>query len=281
VNAGSGVLSNGCPSSPGVPAAVAEQTLVAEYNNIDAVRGLFAKRGDRIACVILEPIAANMGLVLPEPDFLASLETLTHRHGALLIFDEVITGFRIGLGGAQQRYGITPDLTCLGKIIGGGLPVGAFGGRADIMRHLSPLGDVYQAGTLSGNPVAMAAGAAQLRLLFEPGVYERLERTTRALELGLRGACAKRGVEVQLHCAGSIFGLFFSADPVRHLGQVRASDAKAYARFFHAMLERGVYLAPSAFEVGFVSLAHSPSDIESTIVAADDALSTLREPSRR
>ncbi|HXW51241.1 MAG TPA: glutamate-1-semialdehyde 2,1-aminomutase [Candidatus Acidoferrales bacterium] len=281
VDAGSGALAFGCPSSPGVPAAAAGQTIVIEYNDTAALRDLFAKLGDKIACAMIEPIAANMGLVLPDPDFLRSLRELTEQHGTLLVFDEVITGFRIGLGGAQARFGIVPDLTCLGKIIGGGLPVGAFGGRADVMRHLSPLGDVYQAGTLSGNPVAMAAGAAQLRLLQEPNVYERLEQTASVLETGLRDAFASQEVAVQLHRVGSIFGVFFSAKPVKDLSTVRAADAKAYARFFHAMLERGVYLAPSAFEVGFVSLAHSPIDVESTVAAASDALSALHERSHR
>jgi glutamate-1-semialdehyde 2,1-aminomutase len=281
VDAGSGALTLGCPSSPGVPSAVAEQTLVIEYNDLEAVHAAFTKHAEKIAAVIVEPVAANMGLVPPGADFLQELRTLTRRHGALLIFDEVITGFRVALGGAQARFGIAPDLTCLGKIIGGGLPVGAFGGRADIMRMLAPLGSVYQAGTLSGNPIAMAAGAAQLRLLFEPGVYERLDRTAAALERGLRQACDRAGVGVQLHRVASIFGIFFNDEPVRDLPSVRASDAKRYARFFHAMLDRGVYLAPSAFEVGFVSLAHSPVDIESTIAAAVDAFASIREPSPR
>ncbi len=281
VNAGSGPLTLGCPSSPGVPAAVAAQTMVVDYNDTDALRAVFAQRGDQIACAIVEPVAANMGLVPPQSGFLSELRALTRSHGALLIFDEVITGFRLGLGGAQARYQVSPDLTCLGKIIGGGLPVGAFGGRAEIMERLAPLGDVYQAGTLSGNPVAMAAGAAQIRVLCEPGAYERLERTSEALEAGLRAAFKECDIPAQLHRIGSIFGFFFNAEAVRDLEGVRRSDAKMYARFFHAMLERGVYLAPSAFEVGFVSLAHSPSDIQNTVAAAADALATLGQRSRR
>lgn len=281
VHAGSGALTFGAPSSAGVPKPVAEQTLVAPYNDADAVEQLFRRHRDQIACIIVEPIAANMGLVLPEAGFLAALKRIAHAHGALLIFDETITGFRVALGGAQGHYGIDPDLTCLGKIIGGGLPVGAFGGRAAIMRLLSPLGDVYQAGTLSGNPIAMAAGAVQLRALFEPGVYEQLERAGAALEQGVREALRAHSMSAQLHRIGSIFCIFFNAQPVKDLSGVRGSDAKAYAEFFHAMLDRGVYLAPSAFEVGFISRAHSRADIEGTIAAVNDALSTLRVGLRR
>ena len=281
VDAGSGALTFGAPSSPGVPKAYAEQTLVAPYNNIDAVEELFRRHGEHIACIIVEPIAANMGLVLPEAGFLGGLKQIAHAHGALLIFDEVITGFRVALGGAQEHYGIAPDLTCSGKIIGGGLPVGAFGGRAAIMRLLSPLGDVYQAGTLSGNPIAMAAGAAQLRAIFEPGFYDRLERGGAALEKGVREALQAHSIPAQLHRIGSIFGIFFNAQPVKDMSGVRSSDAKAYAEFFHAMLDRGAYLAPSAFEVGFISSADSRSDIEGTIAAVSDALPAVRVGLRR
>ena len=281
VDAGSGALTFGAPSSPGVPKAVAEQTLVAPYNDVDAVEQLFRRHGEHIACIVVEPVAANMGLVLPEAGFLEALKRIAHAHGALLIFDEVITGFRVALGGAQERYGIDPDLTCLGKIIGGGLPVGAFGGRAAIMHLLSPVGDVYQAGTLSGNPIAMAAGIAQLRALFEPGMYDQLERAGAAFEQGVRDAFQAHSIPAQLHRIGSIFGIFFNAQPVKDLSSVRSSDAKAYAEFFHAMLDRGVYLAPSAFEVGFISSAHSRADIEGTIAAVSDALGAVRVGLRR
>jgi glutamate-1-semialdehyde 2,1-aminomutase len=272
VSAGSGALTLGVPSSAGVPASLAALTIVVPYNDPAALERVFKQHGDMIACVTIEPIAANMGLVLPHAGFLPAVVDIAHRHGSLVIFDEVITGFRVAHGGAQSLYGIAPDLTCLGKIIGAGLPVGAFGGRADIMRRLAPLGDVYQAGTLSGNPVAMAAGVAQLRRLSQPGVYERLESLGAALEAGLRALLASREVEAQLSRVGSIFGLFFNPQPVHDLAGVMRSDAKRYAAFFHAMLERGVYLAPSAFEVGFISLAHSPADIDDTVVSAGQSL---------
>ncbi len=275
VNAGSGALTFGVPSSGGVPKSLAALTLVVPYNDTDAVERAFREHGRQIACAIVEPVAANMGLVLPQPGFLEAVAQSAREHGALIIFDEVITGFRVARGGAQSLFGITPDLTCLGKIIGAGLPVGAFGGRAEIMRLLSPLGDVYQAGTLSGNPIAMAAGVAQLRTLGEPGVYERLERLGARLEKGLHAACVEHGAAVTLSRIGSIFGMFFNPGPIRNLADVRRSDAKAYAAFFHAMLDRGVYLAPSAFEVGFVSLAHSRADIDDTIAAAGDALGSM------
>jgi glutamate-1-semialdehyde 2,1-aminomutase len=281
VNAGSGALTFGVPSSGGVPKSLAALTLVVPYNDADAVERAFREHGAQIACAIVEPVAANMGLVLPQPEFLKTVAQIARQHGALMIFDEVITGFRVARGGAQSLFGITPDLTCLGKIIGAGLPVGAFGGRAEIMRLLSPLGDVYQAGTLSGNPIAMAAGVAQLRALGQPGVYERLERLGARLEEGLRAACVERGAGVALSRIGSIFGLFFNPGPIRDLGDVRRSDAKTYAAFFHALLDRGVYLAPSAFEVGFVSLAHSRADIDDTVAAARDALGSLALASTR
>jgi glutamate-1-semialdehyde 2,1-aminomutase len=281
VNAGSGALTFGVPSSGGVPKSLAALTLVVPYNDADAVERAFREHGEHIACAIVEPVAANMGLVLPQPEFLNTVAHTARRHGALLIFDEVITGFRIAHGGAQSLFGITPDLTCLGKIIGAGLPVGAFGGRAEIMRLLSPLGDVYQAGTLSGNPIAMAAGVAQLRALGEPGVYERLERLGARLEEGLRAACLEHGAAVTLNRISSIFGMFFNPGPVKDLDDARRSDAKTYAAFFHALLDRGVYLAPSAFEVGFVSRAHSRADIDDTVAAASDALGTLALASTR
>jgi glutamate-1-semialdehyde 2,1-aminomutase len=281
VNAGSGALTFGVPSSAGVPKSLAALTLVVPYNDPDALERVFQEHGRHIACAIVEPVAANMGLVLPELGFLNAVTQIAHRHGALVVFDEVITGFRVALGGAQSLYGMTPDLTCLGKIIGAGLPVGAFGGRAEIMRRLSPVGDVYQAGTLSGNPIAMAAGAAQLRALSEPGVYERLERLSMRLEAGLRATCAEHSAGVWLSRVASVFGMFFNPRAVRNLADVQRSDAKAYAAFFHAMLDRGVYLAPSAFEVGFVSLAHSRADIDDTVAAAGEALASTRVESKR
>ena len=281
VKAGSGALTFGVPNSAGIPKDLAALTMVLPYNDAETLRAAFKDRGNDIACVIVEPIAGNMGLVLPEPGFLAAIADLAHRHGALVIFDEVITGFRVAHGGAQSLYGITPDLTCLGKIIGAGLPVGAFGGRADIMRRLAPLGDVYQAGTLSGNPIAMAAGAAQLRELASVEAYERLEQAGAALEAGLRAAFSERSVPVQFNRVGSIFGLFFNDQRVRDVATVQRSDANAYATFFHAMLDRGVYLAPSAFEVGFLSLAHSRADIDDTVAAAKEALATLPTAARR
>ena len=280
VAAGSGGLTFGVPSSAGVPAAVAAGTLVVPYNDLEALDRVFAQHGRSIACVIVEPIAANMGLVAPVPGFLQGIVEIARRHGALVVFDEVITGFRVAPGGAQGLYGIVPDLTCLGKVIGAGLPVGAFGGRAELMRRLSPLGDVYQAGTLSGNPLAMAAGIAQLRELAVSGTYERLDAVAATLETGLRSAFSEHSAPVQLQRAGSIFGMFWSADAVRDLAGVKRSDAKAYAAFFHAMLARGVYLAPSAFEVGFVSTAHSRADIDDTIAAVRGALGAMPAPAR-
>ena len=275
VQAGSGALTFGVPSSAGIPKDLAALTTVLPYNDPEALRRTFKDHANNIACVIVEPIAGNMGLVLPEPGFLQAVVDLAHRHGALVIFDEVITGFRVARGGAQSLYDIRPDLTCLGKIIGAGLPVGAFGGRTEIMRRLAPLGDVYQAGTLSGNPIAMAAGAAQLRELSSVDAYERLELAGAALETGLRAAFNEQTIAVQIHRAGSIFGLFFNEQHVRDVATVHRSDATAYAAFFHAMLDRGVYLAPSAFEVGFISLAHSRADIDDTIAAAREALVSL------
>ncbi|MBV8461062.1 MAG: glutamate-1-semialdehyde 2,1-aminomutase, partial [Candidatus Eremiobacteraeota bacterium] len=274
VQAGSGGLTFGVPSSAGVPAALAALTIVAPYNDAKAVERAFREHDGKIACVIVEPIAANMGLVLPERGFLQHVVDIAHRNDALVIFDEVITGFRIAHGGAQNVYGIRPDLTCLGKIIGAGMPAGAFGGRADIMRRLAPSGDVYQAGTLSGNPVAMAAGAAQLRELRAPGVYDRLEALGSALQEGLHRVIADLRTQLCVYRVGSIFGLFFTKEHVHDLATVLQSDAKAYAQFFHALLERGVALAPSAYEVGFISTAHSTADIQDTVDAVRAALSS-------
>ncbi|HME80719.1 MAG TPA: glutamate-1-semialdehyde 2,1-aminomutase [Candidatus Eremiobacteraceae bacterium] len=271
VSAGSGALTLGVPDSPGVPAAVAADTIVVPYNHPIALEKAFDDAED-IAAVIVEPVAGNMGVVAPLPGFLGAARDLTTRHGALLIFDEVMTGFRVGYGGAQARYDIQPDLTCLGKIIGGGLPVGAFGGRADIMQHLAPAGDVYQAGTLSGNPLAMSAGIAQLRALKGSDVYDRLESSGVALEAGLTRTLSERGVAARIARVGSMWTLFFTRDPVVDLDSAKLSDTAAYARFFHAMLERGIYLPPSQFEAAFISLAHSKADIEQTVAAARESL---------
>ena len=268
VKAGSGPLTLGQPDSPGVPREAAAQTLSVPYNDVAAVRDAFDAHPGQIAAVIVEPVAGNMGVIPPEPGFLEHLRSLTRQHGALLIFDEVITGFRVALGGAQERFRITPDLTCLGKIVGGGLPVGAYGGRREIMEMVSPLGPVYQAGTLSGNPLAMAAGLATLRLLTEPGVYDHLERLSARLVDGMGEAAREAGVAYSANRVGSMFTGFFTSDPVTDYASARRSSTRRYARFFHAMLERGVYLAPSQFEAGFMSLAHAEADVEATLKAA-------------
>ncbi|HYD56265.1 MAG TPA: glutamate-1-semialdehyde 2,1-aminomutase [Burkholderiales bacterium] len=268
VKAGSGALTFGNPSSAGVPADTAAHTAVLQYNDIDAVRTLFAARGNEIACVIVEPVAGNMNLVLPAPGFLQALRAECDRHGAVLILDEVMTGFRVAQGGAQARFGIRPDLTTLGKVIGGGLPVGAVGGRREIMQKLAPLGPVYQAGTLSGNPVAVAAGLATLKLVQEPGFQQRIEITTDALVKGLQAEARSAGVPFCAQSIGSMFGLYFSERPPASLAEVMKCDRERFNRFFHAMLERGVYLAPSAYEAGFVSAAHGAQEVEATLAAA-------------
>ncbi|MEX0709497.1 MAG: glutamate-1-semialdehyde 2,1-aminomutase [Woeseia sp.] len=276
IKAGSGALTLGVPSSPGVPKGLAEHTLTLDFNDADAVSRVFADLGDAIACVIVEPVAGNMNLVPPEPGFLEALRSACSDAGAVLIFDEVMTGFRVARGGAQERYGITPDLTTLGKIIGGGMPAAAFGGREDIMAHLAPDGAVYQAGTLSGNPLAMAAGLATLTELEADGFYERLERTTQQLADGLADAAADAGIPLQTEVAGGMFGFVFTdSGPVRRYSQVAAADIARFRKFFHAMLERGIYFAPSAFEAGFVSSAHTATDIGQTIDAAREAMQTL------
>ena len=274
VAAGSGALTLGVPDSPGVTAAQAADTIVVPYNHPTALERAFDDHED-IAAVIVEPVAGNMGVVAPLPGFLGAARDLTARHGALLIIDEVMTGFRVAYGGAQALFDIQPDLTCLGKIIGGGLPVGAFGGRVDIMQHLAPAGDVYQAGTLSGNPLAMAAGIAHIRALKDSDVYERLESSGAALEHGLATALAERGVAARMARVGSMWTLFFARDPVVDLDSAKLCDAAAYARFFHAMLERGIYLPPSQFEAAFISLAHSKADIEQTVAAARESLDAV------
>ena len=271
VKAGSGALTFGNPSSAGVPAQSAAQTLVLDYNDTAQVRATFDARGGEIAAVIVEAVAGNMNLVLPRPGFLEALRDNCTRHGAVLIFDEVMTGFRVALGGAQARYGIKPDLTTLGKVIGGGLPVGAFGGRRDIMEKIAPLGPVYQAGTLSGNPVAVAAGLATLKLVQAPGFQDRIVATTDSLIAGLAAEAKRAGAVFSAQAIGSMFGLYFRASPPMSFAEVMQCDKDRFNKFFHAMLARGVYLAPSAYEAGFVSAAHSAPEIEATIAAAREA----------
>lgn len=269
VQAGSGVTTLGLPGSAGVPAAAVRDTLVAPYNHVDAVASLFRQFGEEIAAVIVEPVAANMGLVPPHPEFLPALRDLTAAYGALLIFDEVITGFRVAFGGAQARYGVTPDLTCLGKIIGGGLPVGAYGGRWEIMEHVAPLGPVYQAGTLSGNPVAMAAGAAVLRRLADPTVYPALEERAALLADRLRAALAGRAAVTQV---GAMLTVFFRETEPADYTQALECDSAAFARFFHAMLARGILLPPSQFEAWFLTLAHGEAEVDAAVAAAREAV---------
>lgn len=268
VKAGSGGATFGVPDSLGVPADLARLTLTLPFNDLDAVRAALEAHGREIAAVIVEPVVGNMGVVPPRPGFLAGLRELTARHGALLIFDEVITGFRLGYGGAQALYGVTPDLTVLGKIIGGGLPVGAYGGRREIMEQVSPQGGVYQAGTLSGNPLAVAAGLETLAALREPGVYETLEAKAATVEAGLREAAAAARIPVTLNRVGSMLTCFFTDRPVEDWSGAKTSDTRRYASFFHAMLERGVYLAPSQYEAAFLSLAHGDDELATTAAAA-------------
>ena len=269
IKAGSGALTLGVPTSPGVPKALAAHTVTLDYNDAAKVREVFRQIGDQIACIIVEPVAGNMNCVTPAPGFLQALREECDRAGALLIFDEVMTGFRVALGGAQQLYGVRPDLTTLGKIIGGGMPVGAFGGRRDIMERLAPLGPIYQAGTLSGNPVAMVAGLTTLELISAPGFHERLGAPTDLLMRRLAAAAASADIPLTTNHVCGMFGFFFTAEPhVNNFAQVMTSDVERFKRFFHAMLGAGVYLAPSAFEAGFLSAAHSPEDIDATVSAA-------------
>ena len=268
VKAGSGALTFGNPTSAGVPAEIASHTLVLAYNDAQQLADAFARFGDRIAAVVLEPIAGNMNFVRPSAQFLAALRELCPRHGALLVFDEVMTGYRVGPAGAQGLFGITPDLTTLGKVIGGGLPVGAFGGRRDVMQKLAPLGPVYQAGTLSGNPVAVSAGLATLRRVLMPGFFENLSKTTAQLAAGLAREANSAGVPLSADSEGGMFGVFFRESAPTSFAEVMQCDRQAFNRFFHAMLERGIYLAPSAYEAGFVSSAHGPAELEATFAAA-------------
>ena len=270
VEAGSGLATLAMPASAGVTAAAARDTIVIPYNDPDAVAGVFLAHPDRVAAIIVEPVGANVGVIAPEPGFLEALRGLTRANGALLIFDEVITGFRVARGGAQERYGVVPDLTTLGKIVGGGMPIGAYGGRADLMAHIAPDGGVYQAGTLSGHPLSMAAGIATLDLL-TPGVYEALERTGTALEAGLRLAAAEAGREVAVSRVGSLLTVFFRAGVPRNSAEALESDRDAYARFFGAMLDEGVLLAPSQFEAWFISAAHGEAEVAATLAAARKA----------
>jgi len=275
VKAGSGALTFGNPSSAGVPAAAAADTIVLTYNDTAELVELFAKLGDTLAAVIIEQIAGNMNFIVPSLQYLQTLRALCTKHGTILIFDEVMTGFRVGINGVQGHFGITPDITTLGKVIGGGMPVGAFGGRRDIMRHMAPLGGVYQAGTLSGNPVAVAAGLKTLELIARPGFYEALSRATSRLCNGLVDVANSAGETFSANSLGGMFGFFFAATPPQSFAQVMQSDRERFNRFFHAMLERGVYLAPSAFEAGFVSGAHTDADIDQTIALAAESFRAI------
>ena len=275
VRAGSGVATLGLPNSPGVPDALAALTLTASFNDAAEVEKLFAEHGDRIAAVFVEPIIGNAGFIAPDASFLPLLRRLSTAHGALLVFDEVMTGFRVAYGGAVERFGVTPDLTTFGKVIGGGLPVAAYGGRRDLMEQVAPSGPMYQAGTLSGNPLAMAAGIATLGAL-TPAVHDAITTCTRALVEGLQGIAARRGVPFTADSAGSMFGFFFRQEPVRSFADAKTADVELFRRFFHAALERGVYLAPSAFEAGFLSAAHGEEEVASTLERLDDAMGEAR-----
>ncbi len=275
VKAGSGALTFGHPDSAGVPAAFTQHTIVLPFNDVDALKAAFAANQDQIAGIIVEPVPGNAGLYLPKPGYLEFLREITKANGALLIFDEVMTGFRLAKGGAQARFNITPDLSCFGKVIGGGLPVGAFGGRADIMDCLAPLGPVYQAGTLSGNPIAMAAGIAALQELELGGAYCQLEELAEQLEAGMRDAAKSAGIPVQFISCGSMFCGYFTSEPVHNLADAMKSDRERFKKYFHGMLNEGIYLAPSQFEAGFISTAHTPTDIDQTIRTAAKVMKQL------
>ena len=271
VKAGSGALTLGEPSSPGVPAALAEHTVTLSYNDLEQVQQTFAEIGEQIACIIVEPVAGNMNCIPPLPGFLEGLRAVCDRYGSVLIFDEVMTGFRVALGGVQGLYNIRPDLTTLGKVIGGGMPVGAFGGKREIMERIAPLGPVYQAGTLSGNPVAMAAGLKTLELISQPGFFETLSAKVETLVAGILQQARAAGVPLAENHVGGMFGLFFTeADKVSNFAQATACDQERFRAFFHGMLQQGVYLAPSAFEAGFVSAAHTEADLAATVAAAGE-----------
>jgi glutamate-1-semialdehyde 2,1-aminomutase len=275
VRAGSGVATLGLPNSPGVPEALAALTLTAPFNDIQATEQLLAAHHGKVAAIIVEPVVGNAGFIAPDPAFLPALRRLVSEHGALLIFDEVMTGFRVALGGAAERFGVTPDLTTLGKVIGGGLPVAAYGGSRELMSRVAPTGPVYQAGTLSGNPLAMAAGIATLTAL-TPDVHDGIARRTRALVEGLRGIAARRGVPFTADSAGSMFGFFFREEPVLNFMAAKTADVELFRRFFHAALDRGVYLAPSSFEAGFLSAAHGDAELAATLERLDAALGAAR-----
>lgn len=276
VKAGSGMLTFGNPSSSGVPADLAQHTLVLAYNDAQALQDAFAKHGDRIACVIVEPVAGNMNLITPKAEFLSAMRALCTQHGAVLIFDEVMTGFRVGLQSAQGLFGITPDLSTFGKIVGGGMPLGAFGGRREIMEKIAPLGPVYQAGTLSGNPLSVAAGLVTLGKIQAPGFYETLAQKTSGLCEGLEAMARRHGIAFSAQSVGGMFGIYFSETPPTSYAEVMAADREAFNHFFHAMLDKGVYLAPSAFEAGFVSIVHSEADIAATVIAAEEVFAGQR-----
>jgi len=276
VKAGSGALTLGVPTSPGVPAALAEHTLTLDFNDLDQVRNTFAKIGGQIACIIVEPVAGNMNCIPPKTDFLEGLREICDQYESVLIFDEVMTGFRVALGGAQAHYGIKPDLTTLGKVIGGGMPVGAFGGKREIMEQIAPLGPVYQAGTLSGNPVAMAAGLANLEEISKPGFYEELSHLTEKLAKGLVTRAQAFDIPLTENHVGGMFGIFFSSDEkIENFYQVTQCDVERFKLFYHGMLNEGVYLAPSAYEAGFVSAAHTDREIKQTLIAAEKVFATL------
>lgn len=276
VKAGSGALTLGVPTSPGVPASLAEQTITLSYNNIDEVKKTFNEMGEQIACIIVEPVAGNMNCIPPVPGFLEGLREICDKHGSVLIFDEVMTGFRVSLGGAQSFYNIKPDLTTLGKVIGGGMPVGAFGGKREIMEHIAPLGPVYQAGTLSGNPVAMAAGLTTLNIISKPGFYEALTIKTKSLVDGLKDRAAKNNIPLTTNQAGAMFGFFFTEEKnITSFKQASECNTERFKKFYHKMLDEGVYLAPSSYEAGFVSSTHSDNDIAKTLDVADKVFSGL------
>lgn len=276
VKAGSGALTLGVPSSPGVPADVAQHTLTVEYNNLDSVKQVFAELGDDIACIIVEPVAGNMNCIPPVDGFLQGLRDICDEHGAVLIFDEVMTGFRVSRGGAQERYGVTPDLTCLGKVIGGGMPVGAFGGKKSILTHIAPTGPIYQAGTLSGNPIAMAAGLAAMEQIAEPGLYEPIFNSTKALVEGFQAIADEHGIPFTTNHAGSMFGLFFTdVDKVVNYQQAINCNQERFKQFYHGMLDEGVYLAPASYEAGFVSKMHTQDIVDATLAAARKVFANL------